>query len=323
TGIGLTLVSEMVRLMGGEISVTSRQGHGSTFTVTLPVSHDAPMEEQVLGDEVIDIGSPVAAVTAADAMTSVEGYASLAEVLVVEDNPDVIHYLTGCLDGSYRLRIAMDGQEGIEKAIGHVPDLVISDVMMPEKNGFELCETLKNHHLTSHIPIILLTARADAESRLKGLSRGADAYLEKPFNKEELLIRIEKLLELRESLRDRYAGSEPPQPTDDPGLQLEDAFIAKVRETLLANLDDPDFGIAEMCQALHIGRTQLHNKITALTGKSTSLYLRQVRLHASRTLLRDPNLNVSEVAYAVGFKDPKYFAKVFKQEYGVTPSEWS
>ena len=323
TGIGLTLVHEIVKLMAGDIALRSRPGHGSTFTVTLPVRNDAPLSE-VEKHQIPELALvPGTAEKINIDASSDRRYANLPRVLIVEDNPDVVHYLGSCLHENYHVTVAMDGQEGIEKAVDGVPDIIISDVMMPLKDGFELCQTLKQDNRTSHIPIILLTARADAESRLKGLSRGADAYLEKPFSKDELEVRMEKLIELRESLRSRYASSVSPSPTDDPGLQIEDAFILEFTNTLNANLSDADFGISEMCDALNIGRTQLHNKITALTGTSTSHYIRRLRLRAAEKLFKDPKHNISEVAYEVGFKDPKYFTKVFKEVYGVTPSEWT
>jgi DNA-binding response OmpR family regulator len=243
-------------------------------------------------------------------------------VLIVEDNPDVVHYIGKCLENDFKLMIAMDGQEGVDKATEMVPDLIVSDVMMPRKDGFELVVELKDDERTSHIPIILLTARADADSRIAGLSRGADAYLEKPFDSEELNVRISALIESRSKLQKRYAGMEPLVPTEDKDIKIEDAFITKLNEVLLENLEDDGFGIAELCDALHLGRTQLHNKIKALTDKSTTVYVRSFRIKQSISLLRSPDMNISEVAYAVGFKDPKYYTKLFKAEHGVTPSEW-
>jgi response regulator RpfG family c-di-GMP phosphodiesterase len=244
-------------------------------------------------------------------------------VLIVEDNPDVVHYIGSCLNNTYRLSVALNGAEGIEKAIELIPDLIVSDVMMPEKNGYELCDTLKADIRTSHIPIILLTAKADIESRLEGFEQGADAYLSKPFNEKELLLRIDRMIKLRESLRTRYQSMEVGSPSENPGMQKEDEFILRFRDTLLDNLDQPDFGVAEISQALHLSRTQVHKKLVALTGNSASANMRTIRIQEAIKLFKEnPQLNISEVAYAVGFSDPKYFSRLFKAEIGQTPSEW-
>jgi signal transduction histidine kinase/CheY-like chemotaxis protein len=324
TGIGLTLVSEFVKLMDGTVRVSSKPGSGTTFVISLPVTRVATREEWT---ELPALqGSLMSGMLRTEGEQITEERHSGIErhrVLIVEDNPDVVHYIGSCLKDEYHLMVALDGQEGIEKALEQIPDIVISDVMMPEKDGFELCETIKQDERTSHIPIILLTAKADFESRLQGLVRGADAYLAKPFDKEELLIHIAKLIEQRAVLQKRYAASAPLlSPSSDPGVQIEDAFITRVNAVLMANIDKEDFGIDELCTAVHLGRTQLHSKLKALTGKSTGLYIRALRIAESVRFLADSNLNVSEVAYAVGFSDPKYFARTFKQEFGVTPSEW-
>jgi len=193
--------------------------------------------------------------------------------------------------------------------------------MMPVKDGYELCETLKTDERTSHIPIILLTAKADDESRIKGLKRGADAYLAKPFNKQELIVWLEKLLELRQRLQDRYNSLEENALLKDAAVQQEDEFIQKVRQAVEKNIDDEDFGILQLCRAVNLSRAQLHNKIKALTGKSTSHYIRAIRLHKAKDLLKNPNLNISQVAYEVGFHDPKYFSKTFAEEFGILPGE--
>lgn len=324
TGIGLTLVSEFVKLMGGTIGVRSKPGAGTTFVVSLPITHMAERETQIRIphthlDAAAGMHQPLVDHSTEETATGIERHVAL----IVEDNPDVVHYIGSCLRDTYHLLVAIDGQEGIEKALELIPDIIVSDIMMPVKDGFELCETLKNDARTSHIPIILLTAKADFESRLQGLTRGADAYLAKPFDKDELLIRIAKLIEQREVLRKRYtSGAFPLSPSSDPDVQIEDAFITKVNQVLIDNVEKEDFGIDDLSAAIHLGRTQLHSKLKALTGKSTGLYIRAVRIAESVRFLENPDYNISEVAYAVGFSDPKYFARTFKQEFGMTPSEW-
>ncbi len=320
TGIGLALTKELVKLLDGDIRVESTLGKGSTFFVTLPIHQKAPLTV---------IAQPAAVQFVpqtpekAEVISHLEvSKKELPSLLIVEDNYDVVQYLIACLEGLYQLEVAKDGQEGIEKAIELVPDIIISDVMMPHKDGFALCETLKTDERTSHIPIILLTAKTDDDSRISGLRRGADAYLAKPFNKQELIVWLEKLLELRRKLQQRYSSLEPMMPTGDAAVQQEDEFIQKVRQAVEANLDDEDFGILQLCRAVHLSRAQVHNKIKALTGDSTSIFIRNIRLHKAKSVLLKSDLNISQVAYEVGFRDPKYFSKTFFELFGVLPGEW-
>ena len=190
---------------------------------------------------------------------------------------------------------------------------------MPEKDGFEVCGILKLDERTSHIPIILLTAKADQASRIEGLDRGADVYLAKPFDKEELLVHLRNLIELRKRLQARYRSSQLTT-TADLSVQLEDAFLQKVQKVIEEHLDDADFGIAQLCRAMGRSRAQLFRKIKALTGKSTSLYIRSIRLEKARELLLNSDLNISEIAYEVGFKDLSYFSRTFTEEFGTSPS---
>lgn len=319
TGIGLALTKELVKLFEGDIRVESIPDKGSTFTVTIPIRQTAPLEAVV---QPAEVPLPAQAPDSSEVISHLEVSAEeLPSLLVVEDNPDVVQYLKACLKGLYQLEVARDGQEGIEKAIEMVPDIIISDVMMPRKDGFELCETLKTDERTSHIPIILLTAKTDDEARLKGLKRGADAYLAKPFNKQELIVWLEKLLELRRVLQERYRSLETTALSGDADTQQEDEFIQKVRQAVEENIDDEDFGIVQLCRAVHLSRAQVHNKIKALTGDSTSIFIRNIRLHKAKGLLLNSDLNISQVAYEVGFRDPKYFSKTFLETFGTLPGE--
>lgn len=194
--------------------------------------------------------------------------------------------------------------------------------MMPEMDGFELCDKLKMDFRTSHIPIILLTAKADMPSRIEGLERGADAYLAKPFHKEELQVRLHKLLEIRKQLQERYAslpsaGSRPPSVE----YEIEDAFMKQVRDILEAHLSDEYFGILDLCKELGMSRPQFYRKFKALSGQTVGQYFRSLRLNKAKALLLATSLHISEIAYEVGFKDPAYFTRVFKEEFGVNPSE--
>ena len=240
--------------------------------------------------------------------------AALPVVQIVEDNRDVMEYLVTFLKEDYHLIFAADGKEGIDLAIEKVPDLIISDVMMPEVDGFTLCNTLKRDERTSHIPIVLLTAKADVESRITGLQRGADAYLVKPFDQRELNIQLKNLLALRQRLQARYANLENLEPTEDIVIQQEDTFIIKVRQIILENMTEENFGVPELSKKVFLSRTQLHRKIKSLTNNSTSNFIRIVRLQRASQLLRDSELSISQISLEVGIDSIPYFSRIF---YGI------
>lgn len=328
TGIGLALTRELVQAMGGHIHVESAVGQGTTFTVTLPIHHRAAAASLVaVRSEQGARGNSQGAI--GDASSSQH-----PSLLITEDNPDVMEYLAACLGEHYQLDFAYDGRAGIERALETVPDLIVSDVMMPEKDGFEVVQTLKNDERTSHIPIVLLTAKADVESRIAGLRRGADAYLAKPFHREELLVTLVKLLELRRKLQERYSrlgigrlgsGGEisnvqilvPSAVAADP----EDAFLQKVRALVEEDLSNSEWDMQYLEQALAMSRSQVFRKVKALTGKSPSQFVRSIRLHHGRRRLLETGLTVSEIAYEVGFSSVKYFSDAFVEEFGERPTQ--
>lgn len=316
TGIGLALVKELVDLMNGTIKVESELDKGTTFQMRLPISQEAPSAGLALTKKK---STDKVGETATNKLPLAQSE-EMPLCLIVEDNADVAEYLFSCLKKDYRLEWAKDGVEGIEKAIELIPDILISDVMMPRKNGFELCNTLKQDERTSHIPIILLTAKATQSDRIEGLQYGADAYLVKPFDQMELEIRLQKLIQIRQQLQERYRN------LDEETIQQQDApdvlFLRKLRQIVETHLDDEDFGPVPLCEALHLSRMQVHRKIKALTNLSTTLYIRKIRLKYACLLLQKTNHTVSEIAYQVGFRDPDYFSRVFLQEYDVSPSEF-
>lgn len=318
TGIGLSLTQELVRLLGGSIHVESEPGKGSTFHLQFPITKTAQLQENPTFTETIDnFVMPVG--TANPSPQKLHSEENLPRLLIIEDSSDVVEYLISCLEEQYELLIARNGQEGIDMALEHIPDLIVSDVMMPQKDGFEVCQTLKLDDKTSHIPIVLLTAKADYESRITGLKRGADAYLAKPFEQEELLIRLQKLLELRQRLQARYSSGETPPPSDDPATRQEDEFIARLRQAVESHLDDSTFGTLELCQHIGLSRSQLYYKLKALTGRSIAIYIRFVRLQKAREMLNATSHTISEIAYLTGFNDPNYFSRVFSKEFGMAP----
>ncbi|MFM9949671.1 MAG: ATP-binding protein [Saprospiraceae bacterium] len=322
TGIGLSLTRELVKAMGGEISVESTVGVGSTFMVKLPITNSSAFEEKPVLIDRVTSSHPVNSTPLSEGLTSSQTL-TRQTVLLIEDNPDVVEYLNVCLKDQYSLDFAYNGQAGIDKALETIPDLIISDVMMSFKDGFEVVETLKNDERTSHIPIILLTAKADVQSRLTGLRRGADAYLAKPFHQEELLVTLENLLESRRKLQLKYQQQILATETNAApaaAVEVEDAFLQKVRVVIEAHYSEEDFGLPQLCQKIGMSRSQLFRKMKALTDIAPSDLIRSHRLNKARTLLESGAANVAEAAWQVGFKDPSYFTKLYQEEFGVAPS---
>ncbi len=320
TGIGLALVAELVKLLNGEITVKSESGQGTAFHLLLPIHETAKdAVREASAGILVPEPYPVSLAAVPDEEFTPEA-AEKPVLLIIEDNPDVVRYLQACLQEHYAILVAYNGEEGIQKALSQVPDAIISDVMMPLKDGFEVCAVLKEEEQTSHIPIILLTARADVESRIKGLKRGADDYLAKPFDQAELKARLNNLIALRQKLQKRYAAlPQLPPPSADEGVQKEDAFVQKVLEVLEAYYTDADFRVPEFCRAMAMSRTQLHNKFRALFGMSTTDFVNRFRVRKARQLLETSSLNVSEVAYEVGYNDPKYFSERYFFEFKERP----
>lgn len=319
TGIGLALVRELVKLLHGTLAVESETGKGTAFSIQLPIYNKAQLADEIF---ITSIDSPESGDDENTAIGDHLNPEGKPVVLLIEDNGDVVYYLRACLDGHFAIIVANNGEEGIQKAFAAVPDAIICDVMMPLKDGFEVCATLKEDERTSHIPIILLTAKADVESRIQGLKRGADEYLAKPFDKEELLVRVTNLIELRNKLQMRYAQlPQLPLPAGDEGLQKEDKFVQRAMEIMAQNYTEAEFKVPQFCRAMGLQRTQLHNKFKALTGRSTTQFINQYRVHQAKHLLEQTDMNVSEVAYAVGYNDRDYFSERYLEEFGERPIE--
>ncbi len=319
TGIGLSLTRELVKLLDGTIEVTSQVGKGTEFTVLLPVYQ--PAERGTPETALVGSLFQTPAAKATKGLFLSTGKHDLPLVLLIEDNPDVLRYLSACLQDHYRLETALNGLQGIEKAIELVPDIIISDIMMPEKDGFEVCDTLKQDERTSHIPIILLTAKATMEDRVAGLEAGADAYLTKPFNQQELFVRLEKLVDIRRRLQARYQDLNLSGATQHKNFQKEDAFLQKVNRAIEDHLANENFDATALCSAVNYSRSQLYHKLNALTGRSVAIYIRTIRLRRAKELLESTSLNISEIAYEVGFKDPSYFTRKYREEFGITPTQ--
>jgi signal transduction histidine kinase/DNA-binding response OmpR family regulator len=320
TGIGLALTKELVKLLGAKIEVRSEEGTGTTFVIRFPVSNTAKFQETTVSVKA-DNESLTAGSLLPPSTPNLNADQPIA--LVVDDNEDMMAYITMCLQDQYQLDLAHNGKEALEKALEHIPDVIISDVMMPEMDGFALCRQLKTDFRTSHIPVILLTARADQASRIAGLATGADAYLIKPFHKGELLLRIQKLIELRKELQRRYTSPEAASTLSIPTLPLEDEFMQKVRDTVASNLSDEDFDIEKLCQSLAMSRSQLYRKFEALTDMPIGKYIRTQRLYKAKELLEKGQVNVTEAAMQSGFRNLSHFSTAFKEEFGISPKEVS
>ncbi|MGH1436680.1 MAG: hybrid sensor histidine kinase/response regulator transcription factor, partial [Lewinella sp.] len=324
SGVGLTLTKELVELMGGNIKVDSATDQGTTFTISLPISNHAPIVVQEYSLPLTPLGLRAAnekrPLTVDDAIEADE----LPLLLLIEDNEDVAAYITACLQDFYTVDWAKNGAIGIERALSSIPDAIISDVMMPEKNGFEVCQKLKGDERTNHIPIILLTAKIDIPSRMEGLGAGADAYLAKPFLKEELLIRLAKMVELRRSLQEKYASSDFTALLDTAQDKVDNSpealFLKKASLIIQEHIDDSEFGNQELSQQMAMSESQLNRKIKALTDQTLSIFIRNIRLQKAKILIETTSLNISEVAYHVGFSSPAYFSSTFSKRFGAAPN---
>ncbi|MCK8495578.1 MULTISPECIES: hybrid sensor histidine kinase/response regulator transcription factor [Spirosoma] len=324
TGIGLALVRELVMLMQGGLSVLSEPGQGTEFLVSLPLLRQATPTEAALPYSPAEMnqGQLIKPIEPEQVITP-----DRPRLLLVEDSDDVVSYIRHCVGTTYDVMRAENGQTGIDRALSETPDLILSDVMMPLKDGFTLCRTLKQEERTSHIPIVLLTARAATGDRITGLQYGADAYLVKPFQRQELLVVLANLLQSRRTLQHYYKqlalGISPSgSPGDLASEPLEDQFLQKLRAGIEEQLENPDLSIDQICQLMGMSRTTLHLKLTALTGMPISLYVRLLRLTKAQALLTTSSLTIAEVAYAVGFNDPKYFSRVFQEKYGQSPTTY-
>ena len=319
SGIGLSLVKEFVEMMKGTITVTSDLGKGSTFTVQLPVTNEAIKKTDPLPSAEPSLPKPLEAIVV-DSEPS-EQNTELPLVLLIEDNEDVAHYLRASLHGKYQTLHSANGTIGIDMAFEKIPDIIICDVMMPGKDGFEVCATLKTDARTDHIPIILLTAKASKEDRLLGLSHGADAYLAKPFNKEELFTRLDQLVLLRKKILrkisqqgvQKFASAE----TENP----ESKFLQKAILIIHSEMANANFGSSELADKLHLSESQTYRKLKAVTDKSTAVFIRSIRLLKAKELIETTYKSISEIAYEVGFNDPSWFSRAFKEEFGCSPSD--
>jgi signal transduction histidine kinase/ligand-binding sensor domain-containing protein/DNA-binding response OmpR family regulator len=336
TGIGLALAKELVALHGGSIVVESEEGFGSTFTVALRKGKAHLLPEQIVDDGVAIASTPrvgpppefvfpLAATNDAPNVGPENLSASddVTTVLVVDDNAEVRAYVAQHLAPRYRVLEAVNGAQGVEMARRLLPDLILSDVMMPVMDGYALCRTLKSDPETDFIPIILLTARADAEDKLAGLTERADEYLTKPFDVRELLARIGNIVAMHQRLRERYASQHLTIRAEPvTAAPADQRFIDQVSAAIEANLGDDSFNVERLATIVGQSRGNLHRKLRELTNESPSDLVRRIRLERAAALLDAESGSVSEIAYAVGFKSVAHFSNAFHELYGVRPSAW-
>ena len=342
TGIGLALVKSFVELHHGEARVESEPGKGSDFIVVIPREQEG--DSQVIHNDVDIVGNSVnaSASTGKNVVDEsvlqyiddgdrsrgkvqqlVSENTNRSTVLVIDDNTDIRQYERTLLQDEYIVLEAADGKEGLAVALKEVPDLVICDVMMPVMDGLEFTKQLKTNTATSHIPVIMLTAKNLEEHRAEGYEHGADSYITKPFHSKVLLARIENLLRQRQLLKNLYQGTkEAEKEISEAYLEDRDKqFLKQLQAIIQKNLSDSEFGVEDMGQQIGLSRVQLYRKVKAMTGSSVVDLLRKARLAKARRLLETRSMSVSEVAYEVGFSAPSYFTKCFKEEYGMLPGD--
>lgn len=328
TGLGLAFTRELVSLLGGKIGADSVEGSGTTFCISLPLERKAPLQTEKDLVFMEDGSSHLLAQHLVQdsredhiADFHEDERNAKARLLIVEDHQDVVDYLLTIVDPYYEVYTAGDGKAGFVAALEYAPDIILSDLMMPVMDGLQLLERLKSDMRTSHIPVVLLTARADIESRLMGLERGAEAYLPKPFNRDELLIRLRKIIDQRNLLHKRYSGKEWINQQPKKEYAMEDKFIGEIRALIDQNLDNDEFDILGLSRAMSMSRSQLYRKFKTLTNKTIGEYLRAFRLNRAREMLEDGQVNVSEAAYQTGFRNLSHFSRVFNSEFGYKPSD--
>ncbi len=341
TGIGLSLIKELAELHHGTVTVDSEPGVGTTFTVFLPLGKDHLSEDEIVessnfgshtDDELLndDYLFDENVATKSDLNSEEPVNTDLPFLLIVEDNDDMRAYIKSHLIGAYNIIEAPNGKEGVDKAIEYIPDLIISDLMMPKLDGNEMTIQLKSDERTSHIPIILLTAKASKESKLEGLETGADDFLTKPFDADELLVRIKNLIEQRKKLSmliSQYIGDTTQtrlihKSSGKMITKVDQQFIEKATAVVQEHMSSPEFSSDMLAQEVAMSRMQLHRKLKGLTNNSAGELIRNIRLIKAAELLKEGELNVTQVSYEIGISSLSNFAKIFKEKYGVSPSEY-
>ncbi|MDR1502927.1 MAG: response regulator, partial [Prevotella sp.] len=319
TGVGLHLVSEYVKLHGGEIEVESTVDKGSVFTVLLPINNSTYKE--LSSQDVIHSGDSGEAERGKNETKSVQR-ANLPLLLIVDDNEDFCEFITSLFIDNYNIVTANDGEEGLRIVLDQLPEIILCDVMMPKMDGYEFCRQVKGDIRTSHIPIILLTAKSSEENRYSGIEAGADDYIAKPFNIDMLTLKIAKIIEKQKKLQSSFRKKIDVAPSDIEITSMDEKFVQKAIAIVEQNIGNADFLVEDLCKEMGMSRVYFYKKTLALTDKTPSEFIRFIRLKRAADLLEKSQMFVNEIAFQVGFNDPKYFRKYFKEEFGVTPNEY-
>ncbi len=324
-GIGLALVKELVTLSHGTITVKNRRKNCITFIIRLPITKDQFQVNEIIEKSESILINKTEAVDTSDEVYEIESIINenTPVLLIVDDHEDIRNFIKSSFNNSYQVLEAENGELGFKKAIEFIPDIIISDVVMRKLNGFQLTEKLKQDERTSHIPIVLLTAKVEDADRFLGLETGADDYIIKPFKIKELETRVKNLIHSRLKLRERYSQEIILRPKDIAITNFDEQFLEKIQGVLDLKLTESLFNIEEFSKSVGLSRMQLHRKLKALTGLSATEFIRSQRLKLATDLLKKSGANVSEIGYTVGFNDPSYFAKCFKEAYGCSPSDYA
>lgn len=319
-GIGLNLTHELVNVHHGSIAYMDSEWGGASFTVTVPMSENNYLNEEIIHNETTGISTvDMEEVIQDDILNdTLNSY----KILIIEDDEEIRYFLTEQLKNIFTVFSAANGVEGLDTASKEQPNLIICDVMMPEMDGFEVTKRLKSTFQSSHIPIILLTAHSSVKHQVEGIEAGADAYIIKPFSTKYLLARIIKLIEQREKLQYKFSHEPGVEPAVICTTNKDKEFLEKIHAVIEKNVDNPEFSVDVFAQSVHLGRTMLYKKVKGVTGYSPNEYIRIIRLKKAAELLKTTDLNVSEVAYKVGFNDPFYFSRCFKEQFSVSPLQF-
>jgi len=324
TGLGLALVKQLVELHQGSITIESNPGVGTTVLVKLPIVQNGNAAEQAMDIEATILTSVDEEVDGITLSTSKIPGGNGDSVLVVEDNEELRTFLEQILkQNGFTVSTASDGRDGFAKAFDLIPDLIVSDLVMPALDGIELTKACKRDERTNHIPVVLLTANSEQSKKLIGLKTGADDYLTKPFSTEELLVRINNLIQQRKTLAKKFREQIFATPTPIHELSLDERFIQNAKAVVELNISNYQFSVEHLADHMNLSRTQLLRKLKALTGFSPSDFIRSIRLQRAAQMIRQRVDTVTQIAYAVGFNDQSYFAKSFKKEFGVSPTEYA
>ena len=325
TGIGLAIVKAFTELHHGVVSATSVEGKGSTFSINIPVRQEGAVSKQPT-EQIEQLAEPSAIQEIPNQARHIDDLiqphqTDKPEVLIIDDNIDIRTYLRSVLSEKYNVSEASDGKVGLELARKIVPDIVLSDIMMPVMDGLEFCQQLKTDKAISHIPVILLTARSLDEQRVEGYEHGADAYISKPFSLRLLLSRIDNLIESRKKLNQTWSKGVEDDEIGNLSNEIDKSFLKQLRKIIQENLSNSDLSVEQIGDEIGLSRVQLYRKVKALTGYSPVEMLRKARLMRARHLLQTTDKSVSEVAYAVGFSTPSYFSKCYKEEFDLQPAQ--